>query len=147
MANKVSIFIETVDGRHFELTNSKMSLMIIKDYPQINWDHIFNGDYSPYDIVLSDFRNTTKSLFGLGYYRIHRCDNIEDAKYIVSLCREKLKKQYERMMEIRVAKKYKLNSYVLSKIELEYHSPENYEVKLSDISVEKMLKEKGEEEE
>ena len=37
---------------------------------------------------------------------------------------------YERMMMIRVAKKYHLDENTRLKIEMEYHDSENYEVKI-----------------
>lgn len=145
MANKVSIFIENTEGKHFELSNSKMSLMMAFQYPQNNWDSILKTEVSPYDIILSDFSNSTASNFGLGYALVHKSDSREDSEKIISVCRDMLRKQYERMMEIRVAKKYDLNPIILSKLELEYHSSENYEVKINDILNESM-REKREEE-
>lgn len=44
-----------------------------------------------------------------------------------------VKDQYDRMMMIRVAKKYNLDEQIKTRIELEYHSSENYEVSISDL--------------
>lgn len=132
MANKVSIFIENSEGRHFELTNSKMALSLACQL-NVNWPSVFKEEVKPYDIILCDYSNSVKNVFGLGYFVVHRSDDREESEKIISLCREKLKNQYERMMEIRVAKKYHLDPLTLSRIELEYHSTENYEVKIKDI--------------
>ena len=71
-------------------------------------------------------------LFGLGYYLIEHCNDKETTKKIIRDCRLKLKQQYERMMEIRVGKKYSLDSKILLKIEMEYHDLKNYEINLKD---------------
>lgn len=42
-----------------------------------------------------------------------------------------VKDQYNRMMMIRVAKKYNLDDQINTRIELEYHSSKNYEVSIS----------------
>ncbi|PJJ27824.1 hypothetical protein [Lacrimispora celerecrescens] len=44
-----------------------------------------------------------------------------------------VKDQYNRMMMIRVAKKYNLDDQINTRIELEYHSSKNYEVSISDL--------------
>ena len=44
-----------------------------------------------------------------------------------------VKDQYNRMMMIRVAKKYNMDDQIKTRIELEYHSSENYEVSISDL--------------
>lgn len=130
MANKVSIFITNSEGKHFELTNEKMAIMMACDM-SINWSVVFKKPVSPYDVVISDFHNNSASTFGLGYYLVQHCDNKEVAENIVKECRNKLNAQYERMMMIRVAKKYKLNATTLLKIEMEYHDSNNYEVIIS----------------
>lgn len=132
MANKVSILITNTEGKHFELTNNKMVLSLACDL-DVNWNSVFRKEVIPYDIILCDFSNHTKNLFGMGYEVVHKSNNREESEKIILFCRQKLKEQYERMMEIRVAKKYNLNPAVLTKIELEYHSPENYEITISDV--------------
>ena len=132
MANKVSIFIENTEGKHFELTNSKMTLSLACKL-DVNWSSVFKKEVAPYDIILCDYANSVKNVFGMGYSVVHRSNDREESEKIISLCRKKLKDQYDRMMEIRVAKKYHLNPLALSRIELEYHSSDNYEIKIKDI--------------
>ena len=131
MANKVSIFITNTKGTHFELTNSKMALMMACE-TSTNWAAVFSEPIGSYDIILSDFSNSKATSFGLGYSLIEHCNDKEIAEKIIRDCRLKLKQQYERMMEIRVAKKYNLNPKILLKIELGYHDSENYEINLKD---------------
>lgn len=126
MANKVSILITNTEGQHFELTNEKMAIMMACDL-STNWNSVFCEPISPYDIIISDFHNSTASSFGLGYYLVQHCDSKEQSEKIIKDCRDKLHAQYERMMMIRVAKKYKLDAITLLKIEMEYHDSENYE--------------------
>lgn len=127
MANKVSILITNSDGKHFELTNEKMAIMMACDM-STNWRSVFKEPVSPYDVIISDFHNSLASAFGLGYYLVQHCDNKEVAESIVKECRDKLHAQYERMMMIRVAKKYKLDATTLLRIEMEYYDSDNYEV-------------------
>lgn len=129
MANKVSILITNSEGKHFELTNEKMAIMMACD-SSTNWNAVFNKTISPYDIIISDFHNSKANVFGLGYCLVQHCDNVEQAEKIVKECRDKLHAQYERMMMIRVAKKYNLDEFTRLKIEMEYHDSENYEVKI-----------------
>lgn len=127
MANKVSILIMNTQGHHFELTNSKMTLQRAGTL-DMNWRTAIGHECGPNDIILSDFSGSSQYQFGTGVYLLQECSERETADMIISECRKKLKDQYERMMEIRVAKKYKLNPLLLSKIELEFHNPDNYEV-------------------
>ncbi len=129
MANKVSIFITNSEGKHFELTNEKMVIMMSCDY-STNWNAVFNKPIFPYDIIISDFHNSKANTFGLGYSFVQHCETKEQAERIIKECRDKLHAQYERMMMIRVAKKYNLDKATLLKIEMEYHDSENYEVKI-----------------
>ena len=130
MANKVSIFITNSEGKHFELSNEKMAIMMACDF-STNWDAVFNESISPYDIIISDFHNSKAPAFGLGYSLVQHCNNKEQAEKIIKECRDKLRSQYERMMMIRVAKKYNLNENIRLKIEMEYHDSDNYEVKIT----------------
>ena len=41
MANKVSIFITNSEGKHFELSNEKMAIMMACD-SSTNWDVVFH---------------------------------------------------------------------------------------------------------
>lgn len=129
MANKVSIFIINSEGKHFELSNEKMAIMMACDF-STNWDAVFNEPVSPYDIIISDFHNSKAPAFGLGYSLVQHCNNKEQAERILKECRSKLHNQYERMMMIRVAKKYNLDENIRLKIEMEYHDSDNYEVKI-----------------
>lgn len=129
MANKVSIFITNSDGKHFELSNEKMSIMMACDF-SVNWNAVFNEPVSPYDIIISDFHNNKAPAFGLGYSLVQHCNNKKQAENIIQECRTKLYNQYDRMMMIRVAKKYNLDEFTRLKIEMEYHNPENYEIKI-----------------
>ena len=131
MANKVSILITNTEGHHFELSNSKMAIDTAGRL-NANWNAVFGHDISPHDIIISDFQNSTGALYGMGYSFVESCGNPEDADEIIKTCRDMLRQQYERMMMIRVAKKYSLDSMTRLRIELEYHSPENYEVFLKD---------------
>lgn len=54
MANKVSIFITNTKGAHFEVTNSKMALMMACE-TSTNWNAVFSEPIGKYDIILSDF--------------------------------------------------------------------------------------------
>lgn len=130
MANKVSIFIQNSEGRHFELSNEKMAIMMACD-SSTNWDAVFNEPVSPHDIIISDFHNNKAPAFGFGYSLVQHCDNKEQAENIIKECRDKLRSQYERMMMIRVAKKYNLDENTRLKIEMEFYDSENYEVKIS----------------
>lgn len=132
MANKVSIFITNLEGRHFELTNEKMAIMMACE-SSTNWNVVFDKPVFPYDIIISDFHNSKAGTFGLGYSFVQHCDTKEDAEKIIRVCREKLHAQYERMMFIRVAKKYNLDEMTRLKIEMEYHNSDNYEVRIRDI--------------
>ena len=129
MANKVSIFIINSEGKHFELSNEKMVITMACDL-STNWSAVFSEPVSPYDIIISDFHNSKANAFGLGYCLVQHCDNREQAENIINECRNKLHDQYERMMMIRVAKKYNLDELTRLKIEMEYHDSENYEVKI-----------------
>lgn len=129
MANKVSIFITNSEGKHFELSNEKMAIMMACDL-STNWSSVFNKPVSPYDIIISDFHNNKAPAFGLGYSLVQHCRNKKQAENIIKECRNKLYDQYERMMMIRVAKKYNLDKFTRLKIEMEYHNSENYEVKI-----------------
>lgn len=129
MANKVSIFITNSEGKHFELSNEKMAIMMACDF-STNWGAVFSEPVSPYDIIISDFHNSKATAFGLGYSLVQHCSNKEQAENIIKECRNKLHTQYERMMMIRVAKKYNLDEFTRLKIEMEYHDPGNYEVKI-----------------
>lgn len=129
MANKVEILITNSDGKHFCLTNSKMAIMMARD-SHTNWDEVFTTPIGPYDVIISDFNNPKSVGFGMGYYLVEKCDTKDEAEKIIKTCREKLKSQYERMMMIRVARKYSLDPITLAKIEMEYHNPDNYEIKL-----------------
>lgn len=129
MANKVSIFITNSEGKHFELSNEKMAIMMACDF-STNWGAVFSKPVSPYDIIISDFHNSKANAFGLGYYLVQHCDSREQAEKIINECRNKLHAQYERMMMIRVAKKYNLDELTRLKIEMEYHDSDNYEVKI-----------------
>ncbi len=129
MANKVSIFIINSEGKHFELSNEKMAIMMACD-SSTNWDVVFHESISPYDIIISDFHNSKAPAFGFGYSLVQHCDTKEQAEKIITECRDKLHSQYERMMMIRVAKKYHLDENTRLKIEMEYHDSENYEVKI-----------------
>ena len=91
-----------------------------------NWDAVFNEPVAPYDIIISDFHNNK----ALRYSLIQHCNNKTQAENIIKECRSKLHDQYERMMMIRVAKKYNLDEFTRLKIEMEYHNPENYEIKI-----------------
>ena len=133
MANKVSIFIINAEGLPFELSNSKMSLMPAYKYSGVNWLSVFGYECSPYDVILYDFGNNSNSLCNHGYSMVQRCNDKETSEYIISVCLSKLKEQYERMMMIRVSKKYDLNPIALFNIELEYHSQKNYEVDISSL--------------
>lgn len=131
MANKVTIFITNSKGKHFELSNEKMAIGIAKDYLGVNWEVVFPGKkIGPYDVIISDFHNPYNVSFGMGYRLVEHCENEEEGGKIVQKCREKLKKQYERMMELRVAKKYGFEDSVLDNLALEYYSSSNYEVVL-----------------
>lgn len=130
MANKVSILITNSEGKHFELTNEKMAIMMACD-SSTNWNAVFSKPVSPYDIIISDFHNSTAAAFGLGYCLVQHCNDKEQAEKIIKECRGKLHAQYERMMMIRVAKKYNLDELTRLKIEMEYHDSENYEVKIN----------------
>ena len=132
MANKVSIFITNSDGKHFELTNEKMAIMMACDM-STNWNAVFKEPVSPYDVIISDFHNSKASAFGMGYHLVQHCTNKENAEKIIKECRDKLHAQYERMMMIRVAKKYNLDATSLLRIEVEYHDSDNYEVIINDL--------------
>ena len=108
MANKVSIFITNSEGKHFELSNEKMAIMMACD-SSTNWDVVFQESILPYDIIISDFHNSKAPAFGFGYSLVQHCDTKEQAEKIIIECRDKLHSQYERMMMIRVAKKYHLD--------------------------------------
>lgn len=129
MANKVEILIENSDGKHFCLINSKMAMLMACE-SHTNWDKVLSAPIGPYDVLISDFNNPTSVGFGMGYQLVEHCNTKEEAEEIIKTCREKLKSQYERMMMIRVARKYGLDSIALTKVEMEYHNPENYEIKI-----------------
>lgn len=129
MANKVSIFIKNTEGRIIEFTNSKMALVIACD-THTNWDSALSEPIGKYDIILSDFSNNKAPAWGLGYTLVQHCDDEATARKIVSDCRNLIQKQYERMMMIRVAKKYDLDALTLLKIEMEYHAEENWNIDL-----------------
>lgn len=134
MANRVSIFIKNTEDRIIELSNSKMALLIACD-SHTNWDSVFSEPVGKYDIILSDFSNSKATAWGLGYTLVQHCDNEVIARKIVSDCRNLIQKQYERMMMIRVAKKYNLDAMMLLKIEMEYHAEENWNVDLKQYFV------------
>lgn len=127
MANKVSIWITNSKKEHFELTNDRMAIMMACQM-DTNWKSVFGREISPYSVIISDFHNSKATSFGLGYSLVEECEDKEIAEEIIAKCREKLHAQYERLMMIRVAKKYHLDAVTRSRIELEYHSSENYEV-------------------
>ena len=54
MANKVSILITNSDGKHFELTNEKMAIMMACDM-STNWRSVFKEPVSPYDVIILIF--------------------------------------------------------------------------------------------
>lgn len=126
---KYQFFIINSEGKHFELSNEKMAIMMACD-SSTNWDVVFQESISPYDIIISDFHNSKAPAFGFGYSLVQHCDTKEQAENIIKECRDKLHSQYERMMMIRVAKKYNLDENTRLKIEMEYHDLENYEVKI-----------------
>ena len=126
---KYQFFIINSEGKHFELSNEKMAIMMACD-SSTNWDVVFHESISPYDIIISDFHNSKAPAFGFGYSLVQHCDTKEQAEKIITECRDKLHSQYERMMMIRVAKKYHLDENTRLKIEMEYHDSENYEVKI-----------------
>lgn len=126
MANTVSIWITNKEGRHFELSNTRMTLMEARSYHQMNWKAALPwSKVTPHDVILWDGND------GIDAYRIvQHCKSKDEAEKIITSCRKKLHDQYERHMEIRVAKKYQMNPKTLLRLEQEYHNPENYEVKL-----------------
>ena len=126
---KYQFFIINSEGKHFELSNEKMAIMMACD-SSTNWDVVFQESISPYDIIISDFHNSKAPAFGFGYSLVQHCDTKEQAEKIIIECRDKLHSQYERMMMIRVAKKYHLDENTRLEIEMEYHDSENYEVKI-----------------
>ena len=126
---KYQFFIINSEGKHFELSNEKMAIMMACD-SSTNWDVVFQESISPYDIIISDFHNSKAPAFGFGYSLVQHCDTKEQAEKIIIECRDKLHSQYERMMMIRVAKKYHLDENTRLEIEMEYHDLENYEVKI-----------------
>ena len=130
MANKVSILITNSEGKHFELTNDKMAIFMSCQRPSVNWKVVFGKEISPYAVILCDYHNGMLPAHGLGYCLVENCGDKEDATNIIQECRTKLKEQYERMMMIRVAKKYELDARTLLKIELEYHDSDNYMVEI-----------------
>lgn len=89
MANKVSIFIINSEGKHFELSNEKMAIMMACD-SSTNWDVVFQESISPYDIIISDFHNNKAPAFGFGYSLVQHCDTKEQAEKIITECRDKL---------------------------------------------------------
>ena len=126
---KYQFFIINSEGKHFELSNEKMAIMMACD-SSTNWDVVFHESILPYDIIISDFHNSKAPAFGFGYSLVQHCDTKEQAEKIIIECRDKLHSQYERMMMIRVAKKYHLDENTRLEIEMEYHDSENYEVKI-----------------
>lgn len=129
MANKVSIFIKNTQGIHIELTNSKMSLFIAssKDY---NWNSIFGEDIPKHSIILADWSFNVQGNPKSDYCLVEACYDKEIAEQIITDCRDMLNKQFERMMSIRVMKKYHLDDNILLGLEMEYHDSRNYEIDL-----------------
>ena len=125
MSNKVSIFITNSDGKHFELSNEKMAIMMACDH-STNWSAVFKEPVSPYDIIISDFHSSRMNT----YYLVQHCDSKQQAETIIKECRGKLHDQYERMMMIRVAKKYDLSENARLAIEMQYPDSDNYEMKI-----------------
>lgn len=136
MANKVSIFIKNTEGRILELSNSQCCIMMAKQY-HVNWDIALPGrKIGDYDVIINRFKISPYGINGGAdgcYALVEHCSDPETANKIISTCRKMVKDQYDRMMMIRVAKKYSLDDQIRTKIELEYHSSENYEVSISDL--------------
>jgi len=136
MANKVSVFIKNTEGRILELSNSQCCIMMAGQYHE-NWGTIFSSrKIEDYDVIINYFKISPYGANGGvgGYYAfVEHCTNPEVANKIISTCRKLVKDQYDRMMMIRVAKKYSLDNQIRTKIELEYHSSDNYEVSISDL--------------
>lgn len=127
MTDRVSIFITNSEGKHFELTNENMAIMMYCDM-SANLNGLFEKPVSPYDVIIFGFHICSENPFGLGYDLVQHCDNKEVAESIIKECRDKLYAQYERMMMIRIAKKNNLDATTFLKIETEYQDLENYEV-------------------
>lgn len=136
MANRVSVFIKNTEGRILELSNSQCCIMMAGQYHE-NWRIIFPGKkIGDYDVIINYLKISpygTNGGVGGCYAFVEHCSDPETANKIISTCRKLVKDQYDRMMMIRVAKKYSLDNQIRTKIELEYHSSENYEVSLSDL--------------
>lgn len=133
MSNKVSIFITNTKNETYEFSNNKMSIMMVKDL-HIDLKKVFQNDnISPYDIVLIDYKNNTGCIYGTNYFVIHKSTNEQESKYIIDKCREMLYLQYDKMMMIRIAKKYKLNETEIKKVEKEFYNKNNYEFDINQI--------------
>ena len=86
---KYQFFIINSEGKHFELSNEKMAIMMACD-SSTNWDVVFHESISPYDIIISDFHNSKAPAFGFGYSLVQHCDTKEQAEKIITECRDKL---------------------------------------------------------
>ena len=137
MANKVTIFIHTTDGRTIPLSNDRMSIMQTEKCLGINWKSVFpNIEVGKYDLVISDWTNENNPYWDKGYIFVEHFEDSKISEFVLEYCRKKLSEQYDRMKMIRVAKKNGLDERMIANLELAYHNSDNYE-----IYIEKILKE------
>ncbi len=137
MANKVTVFIHTTDGRVIPLSNDRMSIMTAEKCIGINWKSVFpNIEIGKYDLIISDWTDENNPYWDKGYIFVEHFENQKVAEYVLEVCRKKLSEQYDRMKMIRVAKKNGLDDRMIINLELAYHNSENYE-----IYIDKLLKE------
>lgn len=103
----------------------------------MNWDIALpDRKIGDYDVIINRFKISPYGTNGGAdgcYALVEHCFDPETANKIIFTCRKMVKDQYDRMMMIRVAKKYSLDNQIRTKIELEYHSSENYEVSILDL--------------
>lgn len=137
MANKVTVFIHTTDGRVIPLSNDRMSIMTAEKCIGINWKSVFpNIEIGKYDLIISDWTDENNPYWDKGYVFVGHFENQKVSEYVLEFCRKKLTEQYDRMKMIRVAKKNGLDDRMIINLELAYHNSENYE-----IYIDKLLKE------
>jgi hypothetical protein len=103
----------------------------------VNWRTVFpSREIEDYDVIINYLKISPYGSNGgvEGHYAfVEHCSDSKTAYKIISTCRKMVKNQYDRMMMIRVAKKYSLSDQILTKIQLEYHNSENYEISVADL--------------
>lgn len=134
MANKVTIFIHTTEGKVIPLTNDRMSIMLAEKNIGVNWKSIFpDKEIHKYDLVISDWTNENNPYWDKGFIFVEHFEDKKVAEFVLEYCRKKLSEQYDRMKMIRVAKKNGLDERMITNLELAYHNQDNYEIYIDDV--------------